>query len=389
MAAAVDRQAVVAAVERKAKRIRELARQIGENPELGFQEHKAAQWLGAALREAGFAVQYGTAGMETAFCAQIGQGRPTVAFLCEYDALPEIGHACGHNLIGAASVGAALGLAELMPELQGTLVVLGAPAEETGGGKVKLVEAGAFQSVDAAMMFHPSGQNLLMSTSNALDAYEFVFIGRAAHAAASPEQGINALDGVIHLFNGINSLRQHLKDDVRIHGIITEGGTAPNIVPARAVARFYFRAATRSYLNEVVEKIFQIARGAALITGAQVEWHKFEMSNDNFVPNKALAGAFRRSLELLGVREVEEYREGRGSSDMGNVSHVVPSIHPYLSVGEGLISHTPEFAQACLSLVGLDTAVLAAKALALTAFDLFTDAELLAKVRAEHSQAQA
>lgn len=381
--------AVLDAVERHAGAIRALARKIGEHPELGFQEYNAAKWLGSALEKAGFHVTYGTAGMETAFQARLGEGSPQIALLCEYDALPDLGHACGHNLIGAASAGAAMALAEFIGELPGTLVVIGAPGEETGGGKVKLVEAGIFQGLDAAMMFHPAAKNLLMSTSNALDAYEFVFIGKTAHAAASPHEGINALDGVIHLFNGINSLRQHLKDDVRVHGIITEGGTAPNVVPERAAARFYMRAATRAGLDEVVEKICAIAQGAALITGAHVQWQKFELSNDNFIPNRTLAKAFGANLEILGVTDVEAYSEGRGSSDMGNVSHVVPAIHPYLSVGPNLVSHTPEFAKACLSPEGLEIAVLAAKALALTAYDLFTDAELLRRVQAEHSQALA
>ncbi|MGI6147903.1 MAG: M20 family metallopeptidase [Firmicutes bacterium] len=380
---------VIAAVEKHAPQIMELAKQIGEHPELGFKEYQAAEWLCGALTAAGFEVHRGVAGMDTAFRAELGEGEPQIALLCEYDALPEIGHACGHNLIGTASVGAAVALAEFMGQLQGKLVVLGAPAEETGGGKVKLVEAGLFQSIDAAMMFHPSSKNLLMSTSNALDAYEFVFHGKAAHAAASPEEGINALDGVIQLFNGINALREHLKDDVRIHGIISEGGTAANIVPERAAARFYFRASTRAYLDEVAAKIFKIAEGAALMTGTTVQWDKYELSNDNFVPNRALAQAFGANLELLGVTDVHEYKDGRGSSDMGNVSHVVPAIHPYLSVGEKLVSHTPEFAAACLSPKGMETAVLAAKALALTAYDLLTDGELLSKVKAEHGQASA
>ncbi len=379
----------MAAVDEYAQEIKALARNIGEHPELGFQEYKAAKWLGSALQDAGFEVSYGTAGMETAFHAQLGEGSPKIALLCEYDALPELGHACGHNLIGAASVGAALALAKCITEITGTLVVLGAPAEETGGGKVKLVEAGVFQTIDAAMMFHPSAVNLLRSSSNALDAYEFVFKGKAAHAAAAPEEGVNALDGVIQLFNGINALRQHLKDDVRIHGIISEGGTAPNVVPERAVARFYFRAASRAYLDEVRERILQAARGAALMTGTAVEWRQFELSNDNLISNSALARAFGANLELLGVTDVQEYEATGGSSDMGNVSHVVPAIHPYLSVGEKLVSHTPEFAQACLSPQGLEVAVVAAKALALTAYDLFTDEGLLREAKAEHSQALA
>ena len=387
MVEARGKEAVLAAVDRLCPEIKGLARNIGEHPELGFQEYKAAKWLGSALQDAGFEVSYGTAGMETAFHAQLGEGSPKIALLCEYDALPELGHACGHNLIGAASVGAALALAKCITEITGTLVVLGAPAEETGGGKVKLVEAGVFQTIDAAMMFHPSAVNLLRSSSNALDAYEFVFKGKAAHAAAAPEEGVNALDGVIQLFNGINALRQHLKDDVRIHGIISEGGTAPNVVPERAVARFYFRAASRAYLDEVRERILQAARGAALMTGTAVEWRQFELSNDNLISNSAYQGLWA-NLELLGVTDVQEYRQP-GFIRYGQCLPRGATIHPYLSVGEKLVSHTPEFAQACLSPQGLEVAVVAAKALALTAYDLFTDEGLLREAKAEHSQALA
>ena len=368
-----------------APRIVELARQIGENPELGFSEYQASALLAQTLEQAGYTIEKPLAGLETAFRATLGVGKPNIALLCEYDALPGIGHGCGHNLIGAASVGAALGLASILEETGGQVIVIGAPGEETGGGKTILVKEGIFHGVDGAMMFHPSSENLLMSTTNALDAYEFVFTGRAAHAAGSPEQGINALDGVIQLFNGINALREHLKDTVRIHGIITEGGRAPNIVPDRAVARFYFRAPHRSELDALTSKIFDVARGAALMTGAEVSWRKFEHSNDNMNPNRVMASAFGANLRALGVTDIEEFQDGKGSSDMGNVSHVVPAIHPYLSIGDTLVGHTLEFAEACLSPVAFRITVLAAEVLAHTTIDLLTDAALLQAVRSEHA----
>ncbi len=366
--------------------IKGLARQIGEHPELGFAEYKSSALLAQTLEGAGYEIEKPLAGLETAFRATLGEGKPNIALLCEYDALPGIGHGCGHNLIGAASVGAALGLARVIWEIGGQVTVIGAPGEETGGGKTILVQEGVFQGVDGAMMFHPSSENLLMSTTNALDAYEFVFTGRTAHAAGSPEQGINALDGVIQLFNGINALREHLKDTVRIHGIITEGGQAANIVPDRAVAQFYIRAPHRSELDMVTSKIFDAARGAALMTGSQVSWRKFEHSNDNMIPNQVMASVFGANLRALGVTDIEEFQEGKGSSDMGNVSHVVPAIHPYLSIGNNLVGHTTEFAEAALTEDAFQTALLAAEALAHTAIDLLTDPALLGAVKSEYER---
>ena len=370
-------------IDENGETIRSAATAIGQNPELGFAEFKASALLAAQLKDAGYAVTVGVGSLPTAFRAVKGSGSPNIALLCEYDALPEIGHACGHNLIGAASVGAALGLAKALEAVGGTVTVLGAPGEETGGGKTILVKEGALAGIDAAMMFHPASENILMSTSNALDAFEFTFSGRTAHAAGSPDKGINALDGVIQLFNGVNALRQMVKESVRIHGVITEGGKAANIIPDRAVAQFYVRAPQREYLDKVVARVLDIARGAALMTETEVTWTDFEYSNDNMVPNAALATAWAGNLKALGVSHWIEQRDGKGSSDMGNVSQVVPSLHPYLSVGHGLVGHTTQFADACLAEQGLDTAVLAAKVLAGTVFDLLTEPAMLQKAKQE------
>ncbi|HHT91202.1 MAG: M20 family metallopeptidase [Bacillota bacterium] len=375
---------ISAAIDAKRALLEEIALSIGQHPELGFHEVHASRLLAGTLEKEGFQIKRGIAGLETAFSGSYGRGRPNIALLCEYDALPELGHACGHNLISAASLGAALGLAPFLDRLDGRVTVLGTPAEETGSGKVILVKDGFFQDVDAAMMFHPSARNLLMATSNALDAYEFEFSGKAAHAADSPEEGINALDGVIALFVGINALREHLPEGVRIHGIISEGGTAPNIVPDRAVARFYIRAPRRTQLDWVTAKVLKVAEGAALMTGSKVAWHAFELGTDNMMPSDSLSLAFGSNLQRLGVTDIEEFCEGRGSSDMGNVSRVVPAIHPYLSIGDGLIAHTAEFAQASQGPQGLQVAVLAAKALAHTAVDLLTDPSILEAARREH-----
>jgi metal-dependent amidase/aminoacylase/carboxypeptidase family protein len=247
------------------------------------------------------------------------------------------------------------------------------------------VKAGFFEPVDVAMMFHPSSQNLLMATSNALDAYEFAFTGKSAHAADSPEQGINALDGVIALFNGVNALREHVPEGVRMHGIIVEGGTAANIVPERAVARFYIRAPQRELLNTITAKVLNVAKGAALMTGTEVEWNEFELGTDNMRPSHPIALAFGANLQKLGVTNIEEFAIGRGSSDMGNVSRVVPAIHPYLSIGDDLFAHTLEFAQASLGQEGIQIGITAAQALAFTAVDLFTDQLLLSAAQDEHT----
>ncbi|TYB88854.1 MAG: M20 family metallopeptidase [Kosmotoga sp.] len=364
----------------------ELSKKLKENPEIGFEEYKAQKWLTEFLEQKGFNVEKGIAGLETSFRARYvcGNGGPKIAFLCEYDALPEIGHGCGHNLIAPSSIGAAVALSTIKG-LSAELLVIGCPGEENGGGKVTLTEKGVFDEVDVAMMVHPATVNLTYSTSLALDAIEFTFKGRTAHASSMPEKGINALDSAIFLFNGLNALRQHLKDDVRIHGIISEGGKAPNVVPDKAVAKFYFRAKERSYLDETVEKAYNVARGAALMTGAEVTWRNFELSNDNLMPNKKLAKVFEENLKKIGINNIKPPQDGGGSTDMGNVSQVVPAIHPYIAIGEEdeFISHSREFANATVAPRGQRELINAAKTMALTAFDVASSKELLREIQKE------
>ena len=270
-----------------------LSRRIYENPEIGFEERKALQWVSAFLRESGFSVEPGTAGIETAFRAEVrGQkDRPNVALLAEYDALKGLGHACGHNLICSASVGAAAALHRAAPHLPGTLTVLGTPAEEGGGGKVIMVDRGVFNGIDAAMMFHPSRDNWWVRGALAAQPLSMKFRGRPAHAAAMPERGINALNALLLTFHAIDSLRQHVTPDVRIHGIITHGGDAPNIVPAYAEAEFLVRAARRKTLDAVMIKVKRCADAGAAATGATVEMEEglayAERNN-----NRVLAGLF-------------------------------------------------------------------------------------------------
>ncbi|MDW7673289.1 MAG: amidohydrolase, partial [Bacillota bacterium] len=281
-----------------------IASQIFENPELGHQEFFASGLLTDYLKQKGFIVELGIAGMKTAFKASYSNGkRPQIALLAEYDALPNLGHGCGHNLIGAASVGAAVLIKELLGQhkLEGQVVVFGTPAEETNGGKVTLVNNRCFNNIDAALMFHPGETNAIDISSLAMDALEFVFEGKSAHAAAAPHMAINALDGVIQLFSGVNSSRQYMEDEVKIHGVITEGGLTPNIIPDRAVTRFYIRASSRAKLDKVVAKVLDCARGAALSTGSKVRWHNYELSYDEMVTNKTMAKAFEDNIKELGI----------------------------------------------------------------------------------------
>jgi len=362
----------------------ELNDKIGNNPELGFKEYKASRWLTEYLARHDFSIKKGVGGLETAFKAEYHYNNigPKIAFLCEYDALPNIGHGCGHNMIGVISLGAAVALSQL-DNLTGSIEVIGCPGEEVGGGKVTLVKAGIFDDIDVAMMVHPANKNRAYSTSLAIEAIKFIYHGQTAHAASTPEKGVNALDGVIQLFNGINAMREHLKDDVRIHGIISKGGESPNVVPELAEAKFYFRAREKEYLEEIVQKGKNIAEGAAQMTGCEVEWSNFENSNDNLIPNENLVSTFEDNLRLVGINDIAKPEDSFGSTDMGNVSQVVPAIHPYIKIGDNLTGHTIEFRNATMSNEGHQALIKAASALALTGFELYSNQDLLREVKDE------
>lgn len=363
----------------------EVARQIGERPELGYKEYFASNSLSCFLMKHGFLVDRGVAGMETAFLARFSGTRPgpRIAFLAEYDALPGVGHGCGHNLIGAASAGAAVILSKSL-DLAGEVLVIGAPAEETSGAKVTLVENGVFKDVDVAMMFHPGSQNVPVISSLALDALEFTFHGRSAHAVAASFFGINALDALINFFVGINALKKQISRDMKINGIITEGGTAPNIIPERAVARFYLRARKRKDLEVLREQVIRCAEGAASMVSAEMTWQKFEFSYDEMHTNLSLAECFARNLGEMGIDQISPPQTAMGSVDMGNVSRVVPAIHPYLTLGTGTeIPHTREFAKMSISSNGECLLMLAMQALALTGWDVLNDKKLLQRIKRE------
>ena len=368
----------------------QVSHEIHDRPELGNEEVFASGRLSQLLKSEGFAVETGIAGHPNGFIARYASNHlsgATVGFLAEYDALPEIGHGCGHNIIGTASVAAAIALARVIDRTGGRVAVFGSPAEEggaNGSAKASYVKQGIFKDVDACLMMHPASVTTVTEETLALDPLDFEFFGKAAHAAACPEKGVNALDGVIQLFNGINALRQQLPTDVRIHGIITHGGVAPNIIPEYAKARFFIRAATRERCDEVTGKVRAIAQGAALATGTKVKIDFFQNPIDNFLTNQKLDAVFKDVIAGLGESIKPRLKKGLGSTDAGNVSHVVPTIQPSVRIGpDDLVAHSIEFSNAAKSKEGDRALIISAKALALTGLILLTDEERLQSVRAE------
>ncbi|MGG0739144.1 M20 family metallopeptidase [Niallia taxi] len=368
---------------------------IHARPEIGNQEFFASETLVNLLENAGFSVEKAVAGHETSFYAvkDSGVSGPTIAFLAEYDALPGLGHACGHNIIGTTSTAAGIALAETLAETGGRVLVLGTPAEEggpNGSAKGSFVKHGYLKDVDVALMLHPAGKTSLTSETLAVDPLDFHFYGKAAHAAGSPEKGINALDAVIQLFNGINALRQHLTDDVRIHGIITHGGDAPNIVPEYASARFFIRAESWKKAEEVSLKVRAIADGAALATGATVKVERFQNEVKDFVLNDELDDILKGELEAVGEIVSLEKATGKGSTDAGNISYEVPTAHGHIKIGpDDLIAHTNEFRESARSEVGDKAIISGAKALAATGYRLLKDSVLLRQVNKAFDAAKA
>jgi len=380
---------VMAEIDARCDELIRISDTIHAKPELAFQEFEAAALLTSVLEQEGFTVQRGVAGLETAFIASYTSqkgDRPVVALLAEYDALADLGHACGHNIIGTASVGAALALRPVLDQLPGTIQVVGTPGEEGGGGKITMVEAGVFAGVDAAMMVHPSTRTMTRRDSLACYELKMEFFGQAAHAAASPDKGINALDACILTYNNMSALRQQLTDDVRIHGIITHGGSAPNIIPDYTAAEFLVRAVEKDDALAVLAKVEDCARAGALAAGAEVRLTRADEYYANMVPSTVLADLFDANLAALG-REVQLPlpNERMGSTDMGNVSHVVPALHPYVTIApDEVAGHSPEFRAASASPEGHAGLLDAAKALAMTAIDLFSNQDLVDAAWEEH-----
>jgi len=374
-------------VEQQRQELIELSLKIHANPELGFKEEKASAWLTDYLTRNGFQVENGIGGLTTAFKAAYGSSKPVIAMLSEYDALPEIGHACGHNIIAASAVGAGVASKCVVDNCGGTVVVFGTPAEELFGGKVFMLREGVFDEVDAAMIVHPGVRDAATTEALACIGLDIEFFGKAAHAAAYPERGVNALEAMILAFNAVNSLRQHIKDRARIHGIITRGGEAANVVPAYSAAAFLVRAMDNSYLDELKQKVLNCFEGAALATGARLDYRWSEVSYAPMKNNLALAQLFAQNLQSLGRRvELFEPHFGFGSTDMGNVSQVIPAIHPSVAiVSPDVLLHSADFAVAAASESGHKGLLDAAKALAMTVVDLLSEPQALAKVKGEFS----
>jgi amidohydrolase len=361
------------------------------NPETAYREYKACDHLSRVLGEKGFRVQKGVGNVETAFLAQPADGkpnRPCVAFLAEYDALPKIGHGCGHNLIAAASLGAAFALNKTIKNESAGLVVVGTPAEEGGGGKVRLAEAGVFDDMDLAMMFHHGGLNITGKDMLGRIKFRVEFFGRTAHASGSPDKGINALDAMVAAYSSINAIRQHLRPDGRIHGIITHGGDAPNIIPDYAAGLFYVRAGSRSYRDEIFERVSKCVQGAAMAIGAECKIEIDLPKLDPMKRNAVLESAISANMEALGITpEPDDGR--RGSSDIGNLSHYLPAMHPVLAiVGPEIPGHSVEFCEATTSGRGRKTLLDAAKMLAMTAYDYLSSAEMRKQVAEEFKRAK-
>jgi amidohydrolase len=379
---------IVSEVDARSRQLRNLGCKIHANPELGFHEKKASTWLTAFLADNGFKIERGIFGLETAFRATYGKGKPVIGLLAEYDALPELGHACGHNLIGTAAAGGAVGARKAVDEYGGKIVVIGTPAEELYGGKVTMAQRGAFNDLDAAMMVHPGGHDSVVTDALACQGLNVEFFGKASHAAGRPEAGINALEAMILSFNAIDALRQHIKPKARIHGIITDGGQAANVVPAHSAGNFLVRAADESYLAELKEKVLSCFKGAALATGARLEYKWDELCYLPMLNNLTLGNLFLRNMKSLGRKiQMVDSDKSFGSTDFGNVSQLVPGIHASVSITSkrGIVTHSQQFAEAAVSEKGLKSMLDSAKALGMTAADLLADKEVLKKVREEFS----
>ena len=380
----------VAEVDARRARLRELALRIHDNPEPGFTETRAVTWLTEYLEENAFTVERGICQLPTAFRAEYGEGNPAVAIIAEYDALPGIGHACGHNIICTSAVGAAVAARSVAGTLPGRIAVIGTPAEEVYGGKVIMARRGAFTNLDAAMMVHPGTVNTATTCSIACQNLEIEFFGKAAHAAGRPEEGINALEAMLLSFAAINSLRQHIKGTARIHGIITDGGEIPNAVPDHSAGKFMIRAQEDSYLDQLQEKVLNCFRGAATATGARLEYRLDDVRYAPMRNNMALARLFAGNMERLGRRvQLVDSSSSSISTDMGNVSHLVPAIHAFVAIAPGnVLLHSSEFATAAASEEAIEGLCDAAKALAMTVVDLLTRPAELAEVKQEFEKGE-
>jgi amidohydrolase len=380
------------AVEGFADELEALSHRIHANPELAFREEKAQAWLTEFLEKRGARVERGVGGLPTAFRATIpgaGPG-PTIAILAEYDALPGIGHACGHNVIATAGAGAGAALAAAFPGLPfpGRVQVIGTPAEEGGAGKVRLMEAGVFRDVDAALMVHGRCGTQVWRPSLGIVKVKAEFFGTAAHASSWPWRGVNALNAMIQLFVSLDLMRQQLRPDARVHGVITNGGAQANIIPEYTSAEFYLRSLDTGYLRELLRRFEACAEGAAAATGCRAAVTADPTIHEPLKANPTMAGLFGRNLELIDFPEdPDDGQAGFGSTDCGNVSQALPTIHPYVRISpDGVPGHSREFAEWARSPLARAGMLAGAKALAMTALDLLASPEALARARADFAR---
>lgn len=378
---------VRSAIEAQREQLLALSHRIHDTPEIAFQERQASIWLSDYLESQGFEISRSAYGLPTAFAARKGSGSPVVAYLCEYDALPGVGHGCGHNIIATAGAGAGIGLAAVLPDTGGSVVVLGTPAEEQGGGKVILARGGALEGIDVAMMVHPVGRevDVVDRPTLAISDLEVEYFGKAAHASGTPDMGINALDAMFIAYAGIAALRQHISQTSRIHGIITDGGQAPNIVPEHTAGHFYVRASTGEELEPLKQRVLACFRAGAEATGARLEVRWIGESYTEIWPNPPLASAYLENSRIIGrpaARASELPPALSGSTDMGNISQLTPSLHPHISITTAPIpGHSTEMAAAAATELGDRAAIEGAMALAMTGVDVLARPALLHEIK--------
>ena len=369
----------------------DMVKAMYENPELGFKEYETQKLLVKYLEDNGFEVETSIA-CDTDFFGTYKSEKPgpTIAFMCEYDALPEVGHGCGHNLIAGIGIAAGEGLKEIIDEIGGTIKVVGTPGEENFGGKVVMVEAGVFNDVDVALMVHPGTKNGLGGKSNAINPVKFEFFGKNAHGC-HPQDGASALDAAVMTYMQINLLRQFVEPQTFIHGIIREGGAAANVIPAYASMEYYFRAPTMKYALEVTEKAIACAEGACKATGTTFKTSIYECPYEDTLVNYGLADMLKEKYELLGLTDIQPVNEkGGGSTDVGSVSYVCPTIQGGIKIaGDDVTGHSKEMAAATISEQGKQALLDASKAIAYIACDLITDPDKLEKITDEFKTATA
>lgn len=386
-----SKQEILDYIENKKYDYVEISHRIHERPELGNEEIFASRTLIDQLRANDFEIETDIAGHATGFIAtyQSEKEGPTIGYLAEYDALPGLGHACGHNIIGTASVLAGVALKQVIDHIGGKVVVLGCPAEEggeNGSAKASYVKAGVIDDIDIALMIHPGNETYPTINTLAVDVLDIKFYGKSAHASENADEALNALDAMISYFNGVAQLRQQIKKSHRVHGVILDGGKAANIIPDYTHARFYTRATTRKELDILTERVNQIARGAAIQTGCDYEFGPIQNGVNEFIKTPKLDELFEKYAIEVG-EEVSYDDFGFGSTDTGNVSHIVPTIHPHVKIGSrNLVGHTHRFREAAASVHGDQALIRGAKIIALMGLELIKNKKLFDEIVEQHSQ---